>query len=562
MSSYRPLIVLALAFATACASEPPKPLTIAEMPNIDSAAALNDIKKLASDEYEGRSPDGGKGEQLTVQYLTDQFKAIGLEPGSPDGSWTQKVPLVSITGEATGPLVVKKGAQTKQFKVKDEFVAFSRRVTEDVKVENSELVFVGYGVQAPNFSWDDFKGVDVKGKTIVVLVNDPQIPLASDPKELDPSVFGGKAMTYFGRWTYKYDKAAELGAAGCIIVHETAYAGYPFSVVQGFAGERFNLVTPDKNMGTPAIQSWMSIEATKELFKMAGQDFDALKAKAQTRDFKPVPLGLTASFGMKQTLKEVQSQNVIAKLPGSDPALKNEYVVYSAHWDHFGFGDPDKTGDKIYNGAADNASGTAGIVAIARAMKTIKPAPKRSILFLAVTGEEQGLLGSEYYAKFPLYPLDKTLANINVDDNLPMWGRTSDIIVIGLGASDLDDYLRDAAGEQGRSLKPDAEPEKGFYYRSDHFNFAKVGVPALDTDDGLDYIGKPTDFGKKKKDEYTSTNYHQPSDQVDPNWELSGYAEQAKLLMAIGYRIANADKFPEWKPGNEFKSVRDKAFKK
>jgi len=557
-------LALALVFAASCdrMKVAPKSLSVADMPNVDAAAALADIKKLASDEFEGRSPDGGKGEQLTVQYLTDQFKAIGLQPGNPDGTWTQKVPLVSITGEATGPLVVKKGAQTKQFKVKDEFVAFSRRVAEDVKIENSELVFAGYGVQAENFNWDDFKGVDVKGKTIVVLVNDPQIPLASDPKELDPAVFGGKAMTYFGRWTYKYDKAAELGAAGCIIVHETEYAGYGFNVVQGFAGERFNLVTPDKNMGTPAIQSWMSIDATRELFKMAGQDFDALKAKAQTRDFKPVPLGLTASFGMKQKMKEVQSQNVIAKLPGSDPSLANEYVVYSAHWDHFGFGDPDKTGDKIYNGAADNASGTAGIIAIARAMKTMTPGPKRSVLFLAVTGEEQGLLGSEYYAKFPLYPLDKTLANINVDDNLPMWGRTKDIIVIGLGASDLDDYLRDAANEQGRTLKPDAEPEKGFYYRSDHFNFAKVGVPALDTDDGLDYVDKPADFGKKKKDEYTSTNYHQPSDQVDPAWDLAGYAEQAKLLMAVGYRVANAATFPEWKPGNEFRAVREQSLKK
>jgi Zn-dependent M28 family amino/carboxypeptidase len=561
MSTRIPLVIATFLLFAAC-TLPPRSLTVAAMPDVDTAAALNDIKQLASDAFEGRAPDGGKGEQLTVKYLIDQFKAIGLEPGNPDGSWTQTVPLVSLTSEAMGPLVVKKGAQSKSFKVRDEFVPFSRRVTDVARIENSELVFVGYGVQAPNFDWDDFKGVDVKGKTIVVLVNDPQVPLASDPKTLDPSVFGGSAMTYYGRWTYKYDKAAELGAAGCIIVHETAYAGYGFNVVQGFGGERFNLVTPDKNMGTPAVQSWLSIEATRELFKMAGQDFDALKATAQTRDFKPVPLGLTASFGLKQKMKEVQSQNVIGKLPGSDPSLANEYVVYSAHWDHFGFGEPDKAGDKIYNGAADNASGTAGIMAIARAMKKMSPGPKRSILFLAVTAEEQGLLGSEYYAKFPLYPLEKTLANINVDDNLPLWGRTKDVIVIGLGASDLDDYLRDAAAEQGRSLVPDAEPEKGFYYRSDHFNFAKVGVPALDTDDGLDYVGKPAGFGKQKKDEYTRNIYHQPSDQVDPAWDMTGYAEQAKLLMAIGYRVANATTFPEWKPGNEFKAIRDQALKK
>src|SRR5262245_4229731 len=561
MSTRFSIVAITTLIVAACASEPPKPLTLAQMPNVDGNAALADIKKLASDEFEGRQP-GSKGEELTAQYLIDQFKAIGLQPGNPDGSWSQKVSLVSLTPEANGPLVVKKGGQAKSFKVIDEFVPFSRRVTDQVTLENSELVFAGYGIQAPNFNWDDFKGVDVKGKTIVVLVNDPQIPLASDPHTLDPAVFGGKAMTYFGRWTYKYDKASELGAAGCIIVHEKDFAGYDFNVVQGFGATRFNLVTPDKNMGLTGIQGWLSIDATKALFKMAGQDFDALKAKAQTRDFKPVPLGMTASFALTQHMKEVQSQNVVAKLPGSDPALANEYVVYSAHWDHFGISAPDKSGDKIYNGAADNASGTAGILAIARTMKSMTPAPKRSILFLAVTAEEQGLLGSEYYAKFPLYPVDKTVANINVDDNLPMWGRTKDIVVIGLGASDLDDYLRDAAAEQGRTLVPDAEPEKGLYYRSDHFNFAKVGVPALDTDDGLDYIGKPAGFGKQKKDEYTDHIYHQPSDQVDPAWDMSGYVEQAKLLMAVGYRVANAATFPDWKPGNEFRATREQSLKK
>jgi len=264
---------------------------------------------------------------------------------------------------------------------------------------------------------------------------------------------------------------------------------------------------------------------------------------------------------MKQHQRTIDSQNVVAKLTGSDPTLKNEYVIYSAHWDHLGIGDP-KNGDKIYNGASDNASGTAALLEMARAMKAVSPAPKRTILFLAVTAEEQGLLGSQYYGQFPLYPLDKTLADINLDDNLPMWGKTKDVIVIGLGASDLDDYLRDAANEQGRVLKPDAEPEKGFYYRSDHFNFAKVGVPALDTDDGLDVVGKPADYGKKKKDEYTANDYHSPSDEVKPDWDLSGYSEQVKLLFAVGYRVAQADKYPEWKPGNEFRAVREKMLKK
>ena len=535
-------------------------MPVANLPDINAAAVLTDIKKLSSDEFEGRLP-GTKGEQLTVPYLIDQFKAAGLEPGNPDGTWVQKVPLVGLNPQFSGPLVVKKGGTTRAFKVHDEFVPFSEQVTSDVTLTNSDLVFVGYGVQAPEFQWDDFKGLDVKGKTIVVLVNDPPVPDPSRANELDPNVFGGKAMTYYGRWTYKYEKAAELGAAAVIIVHETDRAGYPFTVVQGFGGERFGLVTPDKNMGRVKIESWMSIEAATALFKMAGLDYQTLKAKAATREFKPVPLGMTASFSLKQQMRMVDSQNVIAKISGSGPLLRNEYVIFSAHWDHLGIGDP-KHGDKIYNGAADNASGTATLLEVAREMKKVSPAPKRTMLFLSVTAEEQGLLGSQYYGQFPLYPLDKTLADINLDDNLPMWGRTKDIIVIGLGASDLDDYLRDAAKEQGRVLAPDAEPEKGFYYRSDHFNFAKSGVPALDTDSGLDYVGKPADFGKKKKDEYTENDYHSPSDEVKPDWDLSGLAEQGKLLFAVGYRIAQADEFPEWKPGNEFRSVREKILKK
>lgn len=558
MRRFIPTAMFALA-AACTTSAPPGPVPISRLPDLDSAAVLADIRKLASDEFEGRLP-GSKGEELTVSYLIDRFKAAGLEPGAPDGGWTQKVPLVGLTPEFPGPLVVAKAGMRRTFKVNDEFVPFSRQVTDAVDLKDSDLVFVGYGVQAPEYQWDDFKGVDVKGKTIVVLVNDPPVPDPANPKALDPKTFGGNAMTYYGRWTYKYDKAAELGAAAAIIVHETDRAGYPFSVVQGFGGERFNLVTPDKNLTKAKVESWISVEAATALFRMAGQDFSALKAKAAARDFAPVPLGLKASFSLKQHMRQVDSQNVIAKLTGSDPTLKNEYVVFSAHWDHLGIREP-VNGDKIYNGAADNASGTATMIEVARAMKKISPAPKRTILFLAVTAEEQGLLGSEYYAKFPLYPLNKTLADINLDDNLPLWGRTKDIIVIGLGASDLDDDLRAAADEQGRVLVPDAEPEKGFYYRSDHFNFAKVGVPALDTDDGIDYVGKPTGFGKTKKEEYTSTDYHAPSDQVKPDWDLSGLAEQGKLLMTVGYRVAQADKLPEWKAGNEFRAVREKSVK-
>jgi Zn-dependent M28 family amino/carboxypeptidase len=535
------------------------------MPDIDTAAALGHIKTLASDEFEGRAP-GSKGEERTVEYLASQFKAAGLEPGNPNGTYTQNVPLVGITPSGFSSLVVKKGGQTHAFKHDAEVVAFSQRVTDAIAVTNSELVFAGYGVQAPEYQWDDFKDVDVKGKTLVVLVNDPPVPDPAGPASgaLDPKTFGGRAMTYYGRWTYKYEKAAELGAAAVFIVHETGPAGYGYNVVQGFGGERFDLITPDKNMGRAAIQGWLSLEAATRLFKMAGLDYQKLKAQAATREFRPVPFGATATMSFKQTMRTIDSKNVIARLTGSDPTLKNEYVVFTAHWDHLGIGptknpkDPKDT-DTIYNGAADNASGTAALLEIARAMKKITPAPKRSILFLAVTAEEQGLLGSQFYGQFPLYPLTKTLANINTDNNLPMWGRTKDVIVIGLGASDLDDYLREAAAEQSRVLSPDAEPEKGFYYRSDHFNFAKVGVPALSVDDGIEYLDKPATFGREKKDYFTANDYHSPSDHVKPDWDLSGFGEQAKLFLAVGYRVAEADRYPEWKAGNEFKAIRDKS---
>jgi len=555
--SKRLLLCFAL-FAAACSAGSPASMTLADLPSPSTDIMLVDIKKLSSDEFEGRMP-GSKGEALTLEYLVKQLKDSSLEPGAPNGEWLQKVSLVGLTPQAQGPLVVHKGAAKKEFKPNDEIVAFSRHVADEAKIENSELVFAGYGVQAPEQQWDDFRGIDVKGKTIVVLVNDPPVTKAGSG-DLDDKVFGGKAMTYYGRWTYKYEKAAELGAAGVFIVHETAPAGYPFSVVQGMGRERFNLVTPDKNMGRASLEGWMSLDAATALFKMAGQDYQKLKALAATRDFKPVPLGLTASMAIKQQMRTVESANVVGKLTGSDPTLKNEYVIYTAHWDHLGVGEP-VNGDKINNGALDNASGTAMVLEIARRLKKMKVAPKRTMLFLLVTAEEQGLLGSQYYADFPLYPLEKTAAVINID-GMNQWGRTKDLTVIGLGASDLDDYASAAAAEQGRTLRPDAEPEKGFYYRSDHFNFAKKGVPAFDPDAGIDFIGKPEGYGKQKRDEYTNRDYHAPSDEIKADWDLTGAAEDAKLFLAMGYRIANADKMPEWKPGNEFKLIRDRALAK
>jgi Zn-dependent M28 family amino/carboxypeptidase len=547
--------------APAAGSQPsaPQQIPLASLPKVEPQAILERIKVLASDEYEGRAP-GTKGEELTIQYLEAELKKLGLNPGNTDGTYIQKVPLVGIMAAPAKQLTVANGNSKQVLKWRDEVVAWSKHVADSASIEDSDLIFAGYGVEAPEFDWDDFKGVDLKGKTIVVLVNDPAVPDPTDPKKLDPKTFGGDAMTYYGRWTYKFEEGARKGAAGVLIVHETGPAGYPFSVVQGNLSEKFDLVTPDKNMGRADIEGWVTLDAAKKILKMAGQDFDALKKQAATREFKPVPLGLKASLAIRNTLRTVDSRNVVAKFEGSDPAHKDEYVVYSAHWDHFGIGAPVK-GDKIYNGAADNASGVATVLEIARAFTQVKPAPRRSILFLFVTAEEQGLLGSQYYSVTPIYPLEKTLANINLD-SMNQWGRTSDLVLVGLGASELDDYAKAAAAEQNRTIKPDAEPEKGFYYRSDHFNFAKQGVPALDPDTGTEFVGKPLGYGKQKRDEYTNNDYHAPSDEVKPDWDLTGAADDADLFVGVGYRVANADKYPEWRPGNEFKAKRDAMVKK
>jgi Zn-dependent M28 family amino/carboxypeptidase len=560
------LVCILVAVVAACTTPAAQPhataavqVPLASMPKIDHQKILEHIKVLSSDEFEGRAP-GTKGEELSVKYIQDQFKQLNLKPGNPDGTYVQKVPLVGIVGTPVKPLTVTKGAQKQTVKWADEVVAWTKHVADGASVENSDVVFAGYGVEAPEFNWNDFKDVDVKGKTILVLVNDPAVPDPSDPARLDPKTFKGDAMTYYGRWTYKFEEGARKGAAAIFVVHETGPAGYPFSVVQGNLREKFDLVTPDKNMGRANIEGWITLAAAKKILALGGQDFDALKKQARTRDFKPVSLGVKASIAIKNTMRTIDSQNVVAKLEGSDPKLKNEYVVYSAHWDHLGVGAA-VNGDKIYNGALDNASGVATVLEIGRAFTQIQPPPKRSILFLMVTAEEQGLLGSQYYATNPLYPLNKTVANINID-GVNQWGLTKDLTVVGMGASDLDDYLKAAADEQGRVLRPDPEPEKGFYYRSDHFNFAKQGVPALDPDSGIDFVGKDSAYGKAKRDEYTEKDYHAPSDEIKPDWDLSGAVEDAQLLLAVGDRVANADKIPEWKPGNEFKATREESLKK
>jgi Zn-dependent M28 family amino/carboxypeptidase len=525
------------------------------------AITANDIiqhtKVLSSDEYEGRGP-GTKGEELTVKYLTEQFQKLGLKPGNPDGTYVQKVPLVGFTGQPTASFSA--GAKKIDLKFPQDYVAVSHRFVPESKVENSDIVFVGYGVVAPEYGWDDYKGVDVRGKTIVMLINDPAVPDATDPSKLDEKMFKGKAMTYYGRWTYKYEIASQKGAAAAIIVHETGPAGYPYEVVSGsWSRENFDIQTPDKNMNRVAVESWITTDRAKELFTAGGQDFDALKKAAVTKDFKPVTLNAKANFDIKNTLREINSNNVVARIEGSDAALKNEYVVYTAHWDHLGR-DPKLPGDQIYNGALDNASGTAALLEIAEAFTKLPAPPKRSILFLAVTAEEKGLLGAKYYAETPLYPLNKTLANINMD-GVNQWGRTKDITMVGDDSSTLIDLLRETASAQGRTVNPDAEPEKGFYYRSDHFEFAKVGVPALYTDSGTDYVGKDANYSKQKRDEYTEKDYHKVSDQIKPDWDLAGAVDDAQLLTTIGYRVAQAEKAPEWKAGSEFKAKRDESMR-
>jgi Zn-dependent M28 family amino/carboxypeptidase len=550
--------ILALAAALLGANAPASRAAEPTLPTIDGAAVLEHTKVLASDAFEGRAP-GTKGEELTVAYLTDQLKAIGLQPGHPDGSWIQKVPLVGTTVKGSPALTFRKGAEERRLAWRDDYVAWTKRTRERVAVDASELVFVGYGVQAPEFRWDDYKGVDLRGKTMVVLVGDPPLPDPKNPGQLDPEAFGGRAMTYYGRWTYKYEMGAKLGAAAVLIVHETEPAGYPFVVVQGKTAEQFDLETKDGNAGRAALEGWITLDQAKALFAMAGQDWGALKQRAVTREFRPVSLGVTASVALDNVLRRVPSANVAAKIEGSDPALRDEWVIYTTHWDHFGIGTP-LNGDAIYHGALDNATGTGGLLELARAFKQATPKPRRSVLFLFVTAEEQGLLGSEYYAEAPLHPLAKTLAVLNLDV-LNVHGRTRDLAIVGLGLSTLDDVIGRAAAAQGRVVKPDPTPEKGSYFRSDHFPFARKGVPSIHASAGIDYVGKPTDFGLRMREAYVRDDYHKPSDRVRPDWEMSGAVEDLSLYLRAGYEIANGSAWPEWKPGAEWKPLRDEMLK-
>jgi Zn-dependent M28 family amino/carboxypeptidase len=502
---------------------------------------LAHIKVLASDEFEGRAP-GTKGEELSVEYITEQFKKIGLKPGNPDGTYTQEVPLAGIKSEPRMSFAVGDG--TIDLKYPDDFIASSARLQPEIKINNSEVVFVGYGAVAPEYGWDDYKNVDVRGKTLLMLIGDPPVPDQKDPSKLDEKMFKGKAMSYYGRWTYKYEIAAQKGAAAAVIIHQTESAGYPYSVVKTSWGkENYEIDSPNKNVEAVEGRSWITLDTAKKLLAACGQDFDALKKSAITKEFRPVALGAKANIDIKQQLRSFKSHNVIGKLDGSDPKLRDEYVIYTAHWDHLGR-HPELQGDQIFNGAIDNASGVASLIQLGSAFTKLNPPPKRSVLFMATTAEEAGLLGAKFYAEYPLYALEKTLADINIDTVNP-WGKTRDIEDLSNNNSTLDDLLAAAAKRNGRETKPNSQPEKGAFYRADHFEFSKRGVPSLYTGGGKDFIGKPANFGQQKKDDYTAHHYHQVSDEVDPNWDLSGAVQDVQLLFEVGYQVANGEKIPE-----------------
>ncbi len=545
------LLALSVALAVGQPLQPePPPRAIRNALNAMSAdELLRNIKILASDDFEGRAP-ASPGEEKTMAWLTQQCQALGLKPGNPNGSWVQEVPLAGVTAE-NRTAAFQTSSDRMEPKITEECVIWSKRLVPEVAVTNSEVLFAGYGVVAPEYGWDDFKGIDVRGKTILVLINDPQVPDSSDEHRLDSSMFKGRAMTYYGRWTYKFEEAARKGAAAVLIVHEQELAGYPWAVVADSNGrENFDLQAPDKHLGRSAIEGWVTRGWAGKLCALAGFDFDTLKQRALSKEFTPIPLGIKASFSLKNRIRQVVSRNFVARLEGSSRKLRDEQVIYTAHWDHLGR-DPGLSGDTVYHGAVDNASGVAGLLELARAFRKLSSPPKRSILFLSVTAEEKGLLGSLYYAEHPLYPLSKTVADFNMD-GLNVWGRTADIQLIGAGNSTLEDLLARAAAAQGRSTEPEDKPERGFFFRSDHFEFVKVGIPVLYFKSGTNYLGKPADYGVKKTEEYVSQSYHKPSDNVRPDWDLSGALEDLRLLFQVGWSVAEANTRPAWKPESEF----------
>ena len=541
------------------AAAPAGPASIPPGSGIDGPTLLRHIAVLASDEFEGRAP-ASKGEQLTLAYLTAQFKQLGLTPGAADGGWLQKVPMRGIRSQPSFSYGTK-GKRT-SLAFPGDYVARSWLAQPKVDLAASELVFVGYGVVAPEYNWDDYKGMDLRGKTLLMLINDPPIVDGADPSRLDRAVFGGPAMTYYGRWTYKYEIAARLGAAGAIIIHETKPAAYGYDVLRaGAVGEGFMIAADGPNPDFPTVPGWIQLDKARAMLASAGQDFDALKAAAARRDFKPVALGIDAAISVSNQWRDVTSYNVLARIDGSDPRLKDEVVVYSAHWDHMGIDTtlPGPRTKQIYHGAQDNASGVAGLLELARAYKALPVAPLRSIVFLVTTGEEQGLLGSEYYVRAPVYPLAKTRININMD-GLNMLGPMHDISIVGLGRSNIDDMIAQIARGQGRTVRED-DPELGRFFRSDQFPFAKRGVPAVFTRSGVDMVGKPAGTGARLMGRFRLEDYHHVSDVVNPAWDMGGAVQDLRLLFQLGYDVAQGRARPEWKAGAEFKAAHEALMK-
>jgi Zn-dependent M28 family amino/carboxypeptidase len=520
--------------------------------NDESANDINadSIKKhvaaLASDEFLGRKPFT-EGETKTIQYLQQQFTALGLESGN-GNSYFQEVPMVNIVATAAPNMQVRSPKGNFDLKAFDEYVIWTNKTEPNISLNNTDVVFAGYGVVAPEYQWNDYAGLDVKGKVVLVMVNDPGFWAG------DTSLFKGNTMTYYGRWTYKFDEAARQGAKGCIIIHNTRAAGYGYNVQQSnFNTARLQLDPRGKNIPNCDVIGWMPEAAANKLFTAAGYD-STLLVKANQRGFRAVPLNMQVSTSMKVQSTYNMSRNVVAKITGSK--RPDEVIIYTAHWDHFGIGRPDATGDSIYNGALDNASGTAGIIELARVFKTLKEKPERTIVFLAVTAEEQGLLGSQYYGQNPIYPVNNTVANINID-GLNRFTATKDITVVGQGQSELEDYLAEEVKKQGRSMGYETRPEAGIYYRSDHFNFAKVGIPALYTEMGTDVEGKGKEYGEQLQKEYTEKNYHQPSDEYDAaTWTMQGAVQDLQLFFLVGKRLAFETAWPKWKEGSEFKALR------
>jgi Zn-dependent M28 family amino/carboxypeptidase len=519
----------------------------------DGFAAFNadtlrhDITVLAADSLIGRKPFTA-GETKAINYLQKRFAEVGLEPGN-GGSYLQDVPMVNIETKADSVMQVQSAKGNFQLKGLDDYVIWTEKTDPVINLKNDELVFAGYGVNAPERGWNDYAGLDVKGKIVMVLVNDPGYGI-------DSSLFKGDTMTYYGRWTYKFEEAARQGAKGCLVIHNTKAASYPFSVAQNnWNGSHLHLDDRGKNTRYCDVVGWISEPASTKLLNAAGYD-STLYTKAAQKGFKGVALKEKVTTSMKVVATYNQSHNVIGKITGAKHP--DEYIIYSAHWDHLGIGKADETGDSIYNGALDNASATAGLLQLAKAFKSLRTKPERTIIFLSVTAEEQGLWGSAYYAQNPIYPVKKTLANINMD-GLNNVGKTKDIIIVGPGQSDLEFDLKEAAQKTDRYTSYETHPEAGYYYRSDHFNFAKVGIPSLYTSHGVDVIGKGKEFGKQQEDDYREKHYHRPSDQITSDWKLDGAIDDLKLLFMVGKQVAQKETWPAWKEGSEFKKFRNQA---